>query len=231
MQSLKEYYEEKLYPLQDGVLNCVKSLNLPFYLTGGTALSRGYFHHRYSDDIDLFSNNNYDFKNHTETIINNLKNNSFIIDTATIIISQDYVSFFVTHANFKDIHLKVDLVNDIAPHFGTIQKTPVYYKTDDWYNILVNKVTALLRLEIKDYVDIWIIAKHKPFNWDDIISKAREKELGLDPLICVQMMKTIPFEAFTMIKWITDYSFEVFKNDMEVIIMDFLKGADNSLYR
>ncbi|HPK45112.1 MAG TPA: nucleotidyl transferase AbiEii/AbiGii toxin family protein, partial [Spirochaetota bacterium] len=37
------------------MLNCVKNLNLPFYLTGGTALSRGYFNHRYSDDIDLFT--------------------------------------------------------------------------------------------------------------------------------------------------------------------------------
>lgn len=83
-------------------------------------------------------------------------------------------------------------------------------------------------MDIKDYVDIWIIAK--PFNWDDIISKAREKELGLDPLLCVQMMKTIPFAAFTTIKWITDYSFEAFKNDMEAIILDFLKGADTSLY-
>jgi hypothetical protein len=219
-----------LYPLQNGVLNCVKSLNLPFYLTGGTALSRGYFHHRYSDDIDLFTNNNPDFKKHAETILHNLNANNFIIDTATIIISQDYISFYVTHSNFNNVNLKVDLVNDIAPHFGTIRETSVYYQTDDWYNILINKVTALLRLEIKDYVDIWIIAKHKPFNWDDIISKAREKEVGLDPLLCVQMMKTIPFEAYTTIKWITDYTFEAFKNDLEVITMDFLKGADNSLY-
>ena len=83
---------------------------------------------------------------------------------------------------------------------------------------------------IKDYVDIWIIAKHKPFNWNDIISKAREKEVGLDPLLCIQMMKTIPFEALKTIKWVTDYTFEAFKHDMEVIIMDFLKGAVNSLY-
>lgn len=219
-----------LYPFQNGVLNYVKSLNLPFYLTGGTALSRGYFHHRYSDDIDLFTNNNPDFKNHAETVINSLKANQYIIDSATIIISQDYISFYITHPNFPNINLKIDLVNDIAPHFGTIKTTPAYYQTDDWYNILINKVTALLRLDIKDYVDIWIIAKHKPFNWDDIISKAREKEVGLDPLLCIQMMKTIPFEAFTTIKWITDYSFEAFRNDMEVIIMDLLKCADNSLY-
>ena len=31
----------------------LKTLNQPFYLTGGTAVSRGYLHHRYSDDLDL----------------------------------------------------------------------------------------------------------------------------------------------------------------------------------
>lgn len=51
--SYSEYYEESLYRLQNGVLNTVKSLNTPFYLTGGTALSRGYYNHRYSDDLDF----------------------------------------------------------------------------------------------------------------------------------------------------------------------------------
>jgi len=38
----------------------VKKSGTPFYLTGGTALSRGYFNHRYSDDLDLFVNNHKD---------------------------------------------------------------------------------------------------------------------------------------------------------------------------
>ena len=36
------YYREKLYPFQDGILKIVNDLRLPFYLTGGTALSRFY---------------------------------------------------------------------------------------------------------------------------------------------------------------------------------------------
>lgn len=57
MNSFGNYYTEKLYPLQDGVMKIVKDLQLPFYLTGGTALSRFYYHHRYSDDLDYFVNN------------------------------------------------------------------------------------------------------------------------------------------------------------------------------
>ncbi|MFH1146292.1 MAG: nucleotidyl transferase AbiEii/AbiGii toxin family protein [Pseudomonadota bacterium] len=38
---------------------------LPFYLTGGTALSRHYFAHRYSDNLDLFVNKDPDFNVYT----------------------------------------------------------------------------------------------------------------------------------------------------------------------
>lgn len=57
MTSYMEYYKESLYPFQDRILKSVESLLLPFYLTGGTALSRFYFKHRFSDDLDLFVNN------------------------------------------------------------------------------------------------------------------------------------------------------------------------------
>ena len=43
MMEYSTYYETRLYPTQNEVLKTLKSLNLPFYLTGGTALSRGYF--------------------------------------------------------------------------------------------------------------------------------------------------------------------------------------------
>jgi len=46
----EKFYQENLYQLQDGVLNLVKSCKTHFYLTGGSALSRIYYNHRYSDD-------------------------------------------------------------------------------------------------------------------------------------------------------------------------------------
>jgi len=41
-----EFYTKVLYPLQEKVLTVFQGL--PFYLTGGTALSRGYYQHRFS---------------------------------------------------------------------------------------------------------------------------------------------------------------------------------------
>jgi hypothetical protein len=57
-----QYYEEKLYPLQDGVMNTISKCGVRFFLTGGTALSRGYYNHRYSDDLDFFVHDDKDIK-------------------------------------------------------------------------------------------------------------------------------------------------------------------------
>ena len=40
MSTSEKYYRERLYPFQDGILRLVKKSATPFYLTGGTALSR-----------------------------------------------------------------------------------------------------------------------------------------------------------------------------------------------
>ena len=47
-------YFETLYPFQDRVLQTIAGLETGFYLSGGTAASRGYLNHRFSDALDLF---------------------------------------------------------------------------------------------------------------------------------------------------------------------------------
>ena len=68
MSEYEKYYKENLYPFQDGILAIVKRIDVPFYLTGGTALSRHYSPVRYSDDLDLFFNRDPEFSNWTEII-------------------------------------------------------------------------------------------------------------------------------------------------------------------
>src|SRR4051794_23764818 len=52
----KVFYFERLYPLQDRILAVLTGVDTGFYLTGGTAASRGYLQHRLSDDLDFFVN-------------------------------------------------------------------------------------------------------------------------------------------------------------------------------
>ncbi len=57
----REDYFKRLYPLQDAVLDAFGKVETGFYLTGGTAASRGYLNHRFSDDLDLFVNDDSRF--------------------------------------------------------------------------------------------------------------------------------------------------------------------------
>lgn len=72
MKQSANFYRDILYPFQDGILNIVKQSGTPFYLTGGTALSRHYFHHRFSDDLDLFVNSEPDYSRQVAQILNAL---------------------------------------------------------------------------------------------------------------------------------------------------------------
>ena len=55
------FYFDVLYPFQDRVLKVIRVAGTGFYLTGGTAASRGYLNHRFSDDLDLFVNDDNRF--------------------------------------------------------------------------------------------------------------------------------------------------------------------------
>ena len=73
MNEYEKFYRESLYPFQDGILAIVRHINAPFYLTGGTALSRHYSPVRYSDDLELFVNGDPEFSNWSERLYSALE--------------------------------------------------------------------------------------------------------------------------------------------------------------
>lgn len=46
-----DYFNNFLYPLQNKVLQAIEEAQTDFYLTGGTALSRGYIYHPFEQKI------------------------------------------------------------------------------------------------------------------------------------------------------------------------------------
>lgn len=228
MSNWRSYYEETLYPLQDGALICAKNSGTRFFLTGGTALSRGYFKHRYSDDLDLFLSNDSEFHGQSERLLSALIDGGFQIDSTNMIRSPDYVSFYLKQVTDENFKLKIDLANDTAPQFSAPVETPVYFRTDHWENILSNKLCALLRLEPKDVADIWIISKKMTFNWGHALDQAREKELGLDPIILSEVLRGMPEHEFVKIRWTVAPEWVNFRKDIELIVYALLSGADNN---
>ena len=233
MNDLAKYYEESLYPLQNGVLGIVQRSKTPFFLTGGTALSRHYFSHRYSDDLYLFVNSYGKFRELLDTVLISLgkadQQKAFLIEKETIKRFENYSQIFVYSALKPEIRLKIDFVNDIAQHYGGFETNQQLGIIDGWQNILSNKLTALFRFEPKDIADIWIISCHKKFNWKSIVNEAKSKEAGVEPDVIFNILKSFPISQLQLIKWIVKPDYVKIENDLSIIAEDILYGKENSL--
>lgn len=214
----------------------MRKLNTPFYLTGGTALSRHYFHHRFSDDLDLFMNGNKSYSRYVEEIFRALEENKaageFSIDYQRLRKEEDYTQLFLTKKAAQGniyVELKIDLINDVAAHYGDFEQSETLGPVDSWRNILSNKLSAIFRYEAKDFVDIWIIAKKKAFNWKEIILEAKTKEAGVDPIAVFEIVKSFPPDVLSSIKWDIQVDEKVFISDLSTMADDIFYGNENTL--
>lgn len=223
-QNQSQYYLAELYPLQYRVLYSVGSVVSDFYLTGGTALSHFYLQHRFSDDLDFFVNRIDGFKNQVQSVFKQLRDDHISFD-----VGSQYEDFVSILAREKQTVLKIDFVNDVAAHFGGFHSNRLFPKIDSWQNILSNKICALSRLEAKDFVDIIFIAKSFPFNWEEMISNAREKDEWVEPVSVSELFKGMPLELLKPIKWMQPVDYHLIYDTLKVISKDVLLGRSNSL--
>ena len=220
-----KFYLEQLYPLQDKFLSFFNTQNDGlFYLTGGTALSRFYFQHRFSDDLDFFSVREMpDFRERVTAILNAAKKSGFSYEAETI---TDH--FFRCFVKEKDVSLKIDFVNEVVFHWGEFRQTNACSLLDNEMNILANKLTALSRYEAKDIADIWVLAKGRSFFWRDIIEAAVKKS-PIDPLDCSKIIQSIPSEELKKIKWQMKADPDKIIEELQTIAQDILLGRANRL--
>jgi len=220
-----KYYLDSIYPFQDEILAVIQDLSVDFYLTGGTALSRCYLHHRYSDDLDFFVNEHPDFKNQCQRVISLFEQSEFNYDVATT--ARD--TFMRVLLEKEEVWLKMDFVNDVSFHYGELEKCQIYDRVDNWRNILSNKICALSRLESKDVADILFVARNYSFNWEDVLNEAREKDLWVEPLEICRLLNDFPTHYLRQIKWIADFNIENSERALQTIHDDIFYGNINSL--
>lgn len=170
------YYSEQLYPLQDEVLRFLGSVESPFYLTGGTLLGRYLLHHRFSDDLDFFVNDNPAFAEEVNRIMYPVVQH---FPTIELSVRYDTLVRYFIHQN--DIVLKVEFINDVPYRVGSPQPGQ-WVKHDTWLNVLSNKVTALPRSAAKDVVDIVHLCFSYSFNWEEVISHAKCKDASVNEI-------------------------------------------------
>jgi predicted nucleotidyltransferase component of viral defense system len=215
---------KKLYKLQDKVFEVIKGNLNEFYLTGGTALGRFYLNHRFSEDLDFFVNNSDDFHSETQRI-HNLIRNHFQINMQLILDTPSFYRIWIV----DEVNLKLEFVNDVKYHAGKIMIANDL-RIDNPANILSNKLTAVLsRDEPKDVFDICMIADSFAFNWKEIYYHALEKQLVNEASIAMRL-STFPIDLFDNVIWKKqELDKSLLKENIEIIVDDFLFARDNSL--
>ena len=78
--------------------------------------------------------------------------------------------------------LKVDLVKDIPVHFGeNLIKGRI--AVDSLINLATNKILAIFgRIDPKDFIDLFFILEKTKFEFDELFTLAKQKDLGLTEL-------------------------------------------------
>lgn len=202
----------KLYRLQDEVLNLVFAEDTEFYLTGGTCLNRFYFEKRYSDDLDLFTHFSntfaYSARAVTERVIRSGLTMKKQVDT------KDFIRLLLRR---DETALQVDFVNDRVQRFGEF----VYhhgFRLDNPLNILSNKITAVIgRDNPKDVFDILLISKHISVDWSTVIAEAGEK-LHFQKEDLLYRLETFPAFFLKKLNIIDKQFLNNFEHDFKSII-------------
>jgi len=215
------YYEEILYPLQDGVMNILSRSGTDFFLTGGTALSRAYYNHRYSDDLDFFLVQSQTYDEQLNKVLAMLHEDGYTWTEKKEFTRAEYFTTLKVGKD-TDVLLKLDFVNDKVPHYGEISNTNLFYRTDSIRNMLSNKLSAIFRYAAKDIVDIREIALHETINWSEIIQEARQKEAGLELTYISEILTGMPQSEFETIAWVKKPRWDTFREDINRIVFDMI---------
>ncbi len=181
--------KEILTTHQKALLNELSSQDFirDFYLTGGTALAAFYLNHRYSEDLDFFTQEeNIDLLTLT-TVLESLKQ-KLAIQKIDFQKSLNRNLFFVT------IEGQTTKIEFTYFPFGSIEKGPTENKlaVDSLLDIAVNKVfTIYQQPRARDFVDLFFIVREKNYTFAELIAKAKIKfDWHIDPLnLGSQMMR------------------------------------------
>ena len=170
-----------LSPVQDRFLRgFFADPDRPFYLSGGTALSAFYLRHRYSDDLDFFTRDPENLRAADRYIREGAAAAGLQIERVAR--RGDLLQYFFS-GDPAPAHalVKSELMVDVPPYFADPRPFDGI-KVDDLFSIALNKIACLGRREPKDYVDLYLILQSGRYTLQDLIPRAKEKELGLDEL-------------------------------------------------
>lgn len=207
---------ELLYSLQDRVLKRLKSVEHGFYLSGGTALSRGYYQHRYSEDLDFFVNDRPEFELWRDRCLAALQAEAA---SANMELEIGLREERFGRAILKGaVALKLEFINDVPFRVGNPWEHPILGPLDTKENILANKLTAMVdREEPKDLADIYWLCCEDNLDAVKAIEHAEGKAAGIFPPLLAKALLERSRSGVPKVVWLKQPQPEVFKNRLEAL--------------
>lgn len=185
-----------------------------FYLTGGTALSAFYLRHRYSEDLDFFSEKEIDILP-LDVFFESARKELAI---AQIDFQQSFNRnlFFLHYADGEILKTEFTFYPFARIEEGSVENG---VRIDSLLDIGVNKLfTIYQRSQIKDYIDLYFICKNIQMPIADLIKRARIK---FDWHIDLIQLGT----QFVKIEELKDLPRMIVKTDMNDVKKFFIEEA------
>jgi predicted nucleotidyltransferase component of viral defense system len=160
------------------------SIQKNYYLSGGTVLAEYYLHHRYSEDLDFFTESEVDLMS-IQILFKSISSKAGI---KTVDFQQSFNRNLV-YLHFDDETIKTEFTYYPFTQLE-IPKVIDKLKIDSLLDIAVNKTfTIYQKPRSRDFIDLYLIMKEKGWNFTDLRKKARTKfDTHMDPL---QMAKQL----------------------------------------
>jgi hypothetical protein len=212
---------QQLYALQDRVLARLKQVEHGFHLTGGTALARGYFNHRYSEDLDLFVNDAREFELWRDRCLEALRQDAGTDGLRLeIVLREARFGRAVLHGV---VPLKLEFVNDVPSRVGEPWTHPVLGRLDTKENILANKISALVdREEAKDLADIFWLCCRDKMDLMAAIENAGGKAAGVFPPLVAKVLAEGVRRGLPKVFWREPPDESEFKAAVESLVSEIL---------
>jgi len=190
------WFEKVLYPFQDEALSLAARVETGFYLTGGTALGRIHLRHRYSEDLDLFVNDDDRFQAWADRLLEAWRGEAGWQPTVQ---RRDH-RFVRAFLSRDDVRLKIEFVNDVR--VGTPVRHAGFGLVDTMENILANKVAALLdREEPKDLADVWSLGRLGGLELRDALVGASSKAVGVFAADVARALLGATEDDWRLVRW------------------------------
>lgn len=216
-----------LTPKQSDFLELIQKepqITKRFYLTGGTALSEFYLQHRFSYDLDFFTEKEEVDQKLIEAFLQKISPELGVVQTKR----SQFLGLFSFVLVFDDkSELKVDF--SYYP-FLRIEKGTRYknLEVDSVYDIAANKLHSIFtQARSRDYIDLYFIMKKYSYPLDKLILDAKAKfDWDIDKItLASQFIKVKDVEESPMA--IVPFN----KQDLEEFFLRLAKSLKGDIFK